>query len=118
MIFIGGIADGIRRLAYGKKLYCRFCGRETEIEVYMTYFYFSFFFIPLFKWNKRFFVVFPCCGRQCDLKQEKGLAILRGEDVEITEWDLGEPSAARRCPGCGAKIEGGFRYCPNCGEKL
>ena len=52
------------------------------------------------------------------MKQEKGLAILRGEDVEITEWDLGEPSAARRCPGCGAKIEGGFRYCPNCGEKL
>ena len=49
MIFIGGIAEGIKQLIYGRQVFCRFCGRGTEVELYMLYTYFSFFFIPLFK---------------------------------------------------------------------
>ena len=54
----------------------------------MTYMYFSFFFIPIFKWNRRFFVEMSCCGAVYELDLEVGKRLLRGEEVEITESDL------------------------------
>lgn len=54
----------------------------------MTYMYFSFFFIPLFKWNKRFYVQMSCCSAIYELEPEIGKAILRGEEPAITSADL------------------------------
>lgn len=88
MIFIGGISDQIKELFYGKKLYCAYCGRKETVTVLMYYLYFSFFFIPLFRWNRQFFVEFRDCGRRYRLRKEVGMRILRGEDTEITESDL------------------------------
>ncbi len=148
MIFIGGIAEGIKQLIYGRQVFCRFCGRGTEVELYMLYTYFSFFFIPLFKWNRRFILRFRCCGRQFALNKEKGMAILKGEETEILPEDLTElqsgawngyqdteapfrqpdeaetakrkedRSEKRYCPHCGEEIDVSFSYCPHCGEKL
>ena len=46
-------------------------------QVFMTYMYFSFFFIPLFKWNRRFYVKMSCCGAVYELDPEKGKALAR-----------------------------------------
>ena len=51
MIFIGGISQGMKALAYTGLITCSFCKSTTSCELLMTYYYFSFFFIPLFKWN-------------------------------------------------------------------
>ena len=136
MIFIGGISDGTRQLFYGKRLYCRFCGYDSEISVYMTYMCFSFFFIPILKWNRKFYVRFSCCGRCRELDKEVGMQLLRGADVTIRETDLGETyfgeayptdggfdepeqrHEARYCPHCGKVINSAFDYCPYCGGKL
>ena len=68
MIFIGGVGSGVKDLTK---------------EVYMTYMYFSFFFIPLFKWNKRYFMRNPQGGPDIELPRGIGRQIERGENVNM-----------------------------------
>lgn len=122
MIFIGGINQGMQQLEYMKTVICAKCGAYGRYEVFMTYMYFSFFFIPLFKWNRRFYVKMSCCGAVYELSQEKGMALLRGQDVEIEESDLTlrEEGRGRRgyrkCGNCGYETEEDFEFCPKCGK--
>ena len=84
MIFIGGISQGRKILDYVRTVICGCCGRYGRYEVIMTYTYFSFFFIPLFKWNRQFYVRMTCCGAVYSLEKDVGQKILAGQDVEIT----------------------------------
>ena len=43
----------------------------------------SLFFIPTFKWNRRYYVQTTCCGTTYELNPEIGMQIARGENVEI-----------------------------------
>ena len=88
MIFIGGISSGMKQIEYMKTVICSRCGAYGRYQVFMTYMYFSFFFIPLFKWNKRFYVQMSCCSAIYELEPEIGKAILRGEEPAITSADL------------------------------
>ena len=84
MLFIGGISQGRKLLNYARSILCGSCGSTSQCQVFMTYMYFSFFFIPLFKWNKRFYVQMSCCSAIYELEPEIGKAILRGEEPAIT----------------------------------
>ncbi|MDO5350365.1 MAG: zinc ribbon domain-containing protein [Lachnospiraceae bacterium] len=144
MIFIGGISQGSKILQYAGSLMCKYCGSLAQCQVIMTYYYFSFFFIPLFKWNKRFFVKMSCCEAVYELNPEVGRAIARGEQVEIRNEDLKlaedgkrhygaygqaaaqdqqgdqipDPEKTLRCPICKHESPGNFKYCPMCGQRL
>lgn len=144
MIFIGGVSQGSRILQYADSLICKYCGSLAQCQVIMTYYYFSFFFIPLFKWNKRFYVRMACCEAVYELNPEVGKAIARGEQVQICSEDLklaedgkrryttygqaagadgpqdGEPDPDKtlRCPICKYESPGNFKYCPMCGQRL
>ena len=48
MFFIGGVGQGSKILDISKILTCKFCGSQAGCQIVMTYYYFSFFFIPLF----------------------------------------------------------------------
>ena len=71
-----------------KTVICSSCGGYGRYQVFMTYTYFSFFFIPVFKWNRQFYVKMSCCGSVYELDREVGMKILRGESVDIREEDL------------------------------
>ena len=88
MIFIGGVSHGSAFLPYTKSILCRFCQSRTECQVIMTYYYFSFFFVPLFKWHRRYFVKTNCCETVYELNPALGKAIARGEMPDITGSDL------------------------------
>ena len=126
MIFIGGISSGRKHIEYLKTVICSRCGAYGRYQVFMTYMYFSFFFIPLFKWNKRFYVQMSCCNAVYELDPEVGRRLLRGEDLEIQESDLtlvqdgtGNPwSRGKKCSHCGFETEEDFAYCPKCGNPL
>ena len=47
MFFIFGISSGKKRLDFNQTMICPNCGHFGRLEVYMTYMYFSLFFIPL-----------------------------------------------------------------------
>ena len=128
MIFIGGISQGRKILDYVRTVICGCCGRYGRYEVIMTYTYFSFFFIPLFKWNRQFYVRMTCCGAVYSLDQEVGQKILAGQDVEIRSEDLtlvqgGDGSGTygrmkKHCSRCGYETCEDFEYCPKCGERF
>ena len=56
MFFIGGISNEEKKLDYVQNTTCPKCGKFSRMEVYMTYMYFSLFFVPIFKWSKKYFV--------------------------------------------------------------
>lgn len=88
MFFIGGIMPGTKQLDFGQTGICPRCGSYGRYQVYMTYLCFTFFFIPLFRWNRKFYVKMSCCGAVYALSREAGMAILQGRDIEIEESDL------------------------------
>ena len=90
MIFIGGISQGQKILDYVKTVICDRCGRYGRFQVVMTYMYFSFFFIPLFKWNRKYYVKMSCCGTVYELDPEVGKILARGGQVDIEARREGE----------------------------
>ena len=121
MIFIGGASSKQERLDFRQSVLCPQCGRYGSLEVYMEYMCFSVFFIPVAKWNKKFFVRSTCCGSLYSISDELGSRILRGENVVLSEQDLHLAHGGAfipRCPRCGYEIQGDYRFCPNCGNPL
>ncbi|SFR71657.1 zinc ribbon domain-containing protein [[Clostridium] aminophilum] len=88
MFFIGGVNQGIRTLSYLKDILCPKCGKKARGDVYVIYWYFSFFFIPLFKWGKHYFVRMKCCHAVYEIDPVRGRALERGEDIDIDPDDL------------------------------
>lgn len=122
MLFIGGISNGEKKLDYVQNIICPRCGSFGRMEVYMTYMYFSFFFIPIFKWNKKYFVKTTCCNSIYILDNDLGAKISRGDCTSISEHDLelanyNQPSI-NKCSICGHICDNDFEYCPKCGNKL
>lgn len=122
MFFIGGISNGEKKLDYVQSIVCPRCGAFGRMEVYITYMCFSFFFIPIFKWNKKYFVKNTCCNSIYILDNEIGLKISKGDNISISENDLqlidsNQPSI-NRCLNCGYIGDQDFQYCPKCGQKL
>ena len=132
MIFRGGLSQGQKILDYVKTVICDRCGAYGRYQVMMTYMYFSFFFIPLFKWNKKFYVKMSCCEAVYELDPEKGKALARGQQADITQADLtlvqegnrrssyenGSYKVWKKCVRCGYETEEDFEYCPKCGGRL
>lgn len=61
MFFIGGVNDRKDKLMDINNVICN-CGRLTSVELVMYYSVFHMFFIPFFKFNKRYYVISRCCG--------------------------------------------------------
>ena len=133
MLFIAGVTQGTKEILYQAAVFvCGRCGRYGRYQVYMTYMCLSLFFIPILKWNKKYYVRTTCCQTVYELDPEVGKRLLRGEEVEITESDLtlrqdgnGNPwtgsDASHRhkvCPSCGFETVEDFSYCPQCGKPL
>lgn len=121
MFFIMGITEGQKRFEQLFSIICPNCSNAGRAIVYMTYTYLSLFFIPIFKWNKKYYLEMECCGSVYSLNEEKGREIALGKDVIITPADLmpiNKGYYEKRCPNCGTIIENCFDYCPHCGKKL
>ena len=98
------------------------CGAYGKFSVFMTYTVLSLFFIPVFKWNKRFFVTTSCCGSVYELDYEIGIRILHGESITILPEQLHLVSPGRKpekiCQGCGYRTTEDFEFCPKCGNRF
>ncbi len=124
MFFILGISKGERKLNFVQTFVCSACGKFGRFEAYMTYTYFTLFFIPLFRWNTEYYVVSSCCGTVYSIDKALGKRIQKGEEIHLNDNDLlkvGSPfkrSEALGCPSCGYPVSKDFEFCPKCGRKL
>lgn len=120
--FIMGITEGRKKFEQLVHIICPNCGNSAKSVVYMTYTCLSLFFIPVFKWNKQYYVEMDCCRSLYMLNEQKGKAIEKGEDVIILSNDLTPVNYGgtniRSCPNCGYTLDSNFEYCPHCGRKL
>jgi hypothetical protein len=133
MFFIMGLSDAQKKLEFVQTMLCSRCQQFGRFEVFMTYTYFSLFFIPIFKWNKKFYAKTSCCNTVYSIDDSLGKRILKGENITLKEEDLhfehrnaysslfqnsGYNNSLRQCPNCGYLAEGDFVFCPKCGKRL
>ena len=122
MFFVMGINSGRKDLNFFQSMICRSCGEQSDISVFMTYTVLSLFFIPCFKWGKRYFVTFGCCGTVYEITKDAGKAIERGENIRLLDEDFlsmcGREQRTKTCRSCGYQTTEDFEYCPKCGVRF
>ncbi len=123
MFFIAGVYQKKEKLDYYEPIMCSCCSKYGRYEAYMEYSVLSLFFIPLFKFNKKFYAKTTCCNSLYLItNKEKGLMMEReqGHNVFLKDEDIQliQKGTSCTCPECGYKLNEGHKYCPNCGSKL
>ncbi len=125
MFFIMGITEGRKDFDFNQLMTCAVCGAYGRFNVFMTYTVLSLFFIPTFKWNRRYYVQTSCCSTVYELDPEVGKRIARGEEIEIQPRHLTRVYAGRaytnrgkKCMHCGYETTEDFDFCPKCGTKF
>ena len=126
MFFMMGITPGRKDLDFNQTIVCPDCGGYGRYNVFMTYMVLSLFFIPIFKWNKHYYVQSSCCHRIYELDLEAGKRIARGEPVEIDPEDLQDIKMEfndyrvykSRCENCNFETAEDFDFCPKCGRRF
>jgi hypothetical protein len=104
---------------------CKSCGSMTSYRLIKTYSRFHFFFIPLFKWSEKYYLISRCCNSVFEIPVELGKEFEGGSNVSINDNDLSPVYndyiygyGGVTCPSCHAVLEHNFSYCPYCGTKL
>lgn len=95
---------------------CTECLNEKVnlIELYMK---FEFFFIPIFRFNKKYVIECTNCHSFYLVKKESIEKILKTK--EVTYDDISDViHKSKVCPKCKTVLNASFSYCPNCGEVL
>lgn len=119
MFFVGifGIQSKERSVKEYDNIVCPDCNRLSRAELFESYTYFHFFFIPIFKWNKKYFVKLRCCGNVYIVDQQYISELKNSDDIDFTKLNKYQ-RAGNLCYNCGKLSNPGFSYCPYCGEKL
>lgn len=124
MFLIIGMADRTKVLPFedDEMHICKSCGQYCKYEIIMKYSVLTLFFIPVIKWNKRFFAKSSCCKTLFDMTNEAGNDIYKGRKNNISDDDIhkGEDlKLCRHCDFCGGETpyEYQYNYCLRCGHK-
>lgn len=124
MFFIGifGIENKDKEIIILDNISCKKCNKTSRGILIKNFDFFHFFFIPLFKWNEKYYVICDQCKSVYKIPKDKGKDFENGEDVEINYWDLQEINTdyykINVCANCGKKLEVNFKYCPHCGAEI
>ncbi len=121
MFFIIGITSGSKDLGTRRCSAFSCCGSFGAMgTVICTFQQFTLFFIPIFRFGKRYFITCPNCGTVYEMTKAEGQRMERDTDAEINADQIFAVQGASRkiCPGCHCSIDPNARYCPNCGTRL
>ena len=122
MFFIFGISAKEKDIDFSQTIICPSCEAYGRLEVFMTYSYFSLFFIPLIKWSKKYYARSTCCNSLYTIEDELGKDIEKGRVNKIDEKDLKPVSNGydqiNSCRTCNYPINKDFQYCPKCGRRV
>ena len=118
MFFIGifGIGKDKKELRTFPNIICPCCGRYTQAKLVMEYSYFHLFFLPLFKFSKKFFVL-PSCG--CSVYEadaEYANELQTAAYIDMNRLTL--ISRRNICRSCMREVGNEFSFCPYCGSRL
>ncbi len=117
MFFLVAITQRTKELARFTQI-CFECGQYGQYQVVMTYSVLLLFFIPVFRWNKQYYVQSKCCDALFMLNKEKGKEFEKGQAISLEPKDVVLVSKKFVCPSCGRKLQSKTTYCPHCGHAL
>ncbi|NLM13965.1 MAG: zinc ribbon domain-containing protein [Epulopiscium sp.] len=123
MFFIGifGIEQKQKEVSDRRNIICPSCEALGSYRLIKVYNYFHIFFIPIFKWNIRYYIKTSCCNKMFEINAEIGKRIEDGEPVELKSdalQSLGAAEESNRCYHCGSTIDPRYSFCPYCGKNL
>jgi len=123
MFFIGGISSKQDTLDFNQSTVCSNCGKYGRFEIITEYMSFSLFFIPILKWNNKFYVRSSCCSSIYSIDKELGGRIARGESITLKDQDLqliknGQNYYVKQCLNCSFETNDDYTYCPKCATLL
>ena len=123
MFFIGifGIDQKNKVIYTYRNTVCPSCSSFGSYDVILSYRYFHFFFIPLYKWGRSYFIKTHCCNKLCALDYDIGFRIEKGEQVEINTEHIhchNQYANKNFCSNCSSEVDPTFQYCPYCGNKI
>lgn len=119
MFFFGifGIQDKEKILRNFSGIVCPNCDKLSRAELITSYRYLHFFFIPVFKWNKKYYVLLRCCKSLYEANEMYAQELKTSDDIDFSKlYKVTTPDNI--CPGCGNYINPAFNYCPFCGQQL
>ncbi len=121
MFFIISVMPEEKRLDFEEAIICDHCGKYGRYHVDVTSNCLRLFFLPVFRWNKRYIVKTTCCDAVYALEPEDGKRLERGEISTLKDIPM-EPLFShgyeRRCNRCGHIVDDEYSFCPYCGEHL
>lgn len=126
MFFIGvfGIEEKYKEIRNIQNMICKDCERMTTYELIEIYSFFHFFFIPIFRWNYRYYLKCRSCNAVFQIPKALGESLKMGENSPINNGDLNyafreeNVTSITECNNCGREVDRKFQYCPHCGHKL
>ena len=102
---------------------CPVCGHYCRAKLIFAYSYLHFFFIPVFKYHKKYYVILTCCGAKYEADEAYYGELMNGAPLDFNRmkkanaWTYYDPNC-KICPNCGAQVETQYSYCPFCGKQL
>lgn len=124
MFFIGifGADERKKEIKSIQNVVCKACENMTTYKLIRVNKIFHLFFIPIFKWDKRYYLISRCCNTIFSIPYNLGESLENSEDVDIKDEDLEQINSyvntnERICSNCGNMVKSNFKYCPHCGEK-
>lgn len=123
LFFIGifGMETKEKEIRDIQNVICKACGQMTSYRLVKTYNYFHIFFIPLFKWGKKYYLISRCCNSMFEIPVELGEALEGGRDVPVRDEDLTPIHHGYSliiCPSCRRHVDPEYSYCPYCGTRI
>lgn len=124
VFFIFGIQNKEKEIAVLGNIQCKNCDKGQGGKLIKTYNFFHFFFIRIFKWNEKYYVICNGCSSVFEIPKDKGKDIERGAKIDITYWDLKPANenhyglGAWKCNNCGREVRPDYDYCPYCGVRI
>lgn len=119
---ISGVNTKSKDIGSVPNVICPNCGALSNMRVAVLYESLHLFYIPTFKWHRRYLVSEPICGAVFALDSEQGLAIEKGKISTIDPSHLhkvsGFSSTKDTCKTCGAELPPGAKYCAQCGNQV
>lgn len=99
---------------------CPICQNRTMLDVHRKYDYFHLFYLPIVKYNSKYFAFCSSCGSVYEMSAEHGKAVKKGAltALEPGNLQLLKSNYRPHCSSCGAQQSDNGLYCSQCGEKL
>lgn len=119
--FIIGINTASKQIGNITNVICPSCGAYTSMEITAIYEVLHIFFIPIFKFNRRYIATSRCCNNMFEVDYDEGRAFEQGKISSINPKYLRKSNNyfhTHSCPYCGADLPDDARYCYMCGKPL